>query len=91
MKLLSIIAALALFGCEYSEDDLVEGTTGFWECTSNAGRPTLSLDTKTLKIVRHNLTEATMTFTDIETGQVYTLHTVEDRDYHCKRKSSTTG
>jgi hypothetical protein len=78
-----IIAILMLSGCEYSEEDLAEGETGLRTCVSNMGRPTLSFDTETLKVARHNLTEGTLSFTDIRTGKVYNLHTVEDRDYDC--------
>lgn len=88
MRLSILIAAVVLFGCEYSEEDLAEGEAGLWACTSNMGRPTLSFDTKTLRIVRHNLTEGTLSFTDIGTGKVHNLHTIEDRDYDCKRQRS---
>ena len=87
MRLSILIAALMLFGCEYSEEDLAEEDRGFRTCTSNTGRPTLSFDTKTLRAVRHNLTEWTVSFTDIETGKVHNLHSIEDRDYDCKQRS----
>ena len=86
MKPAILIVTLILLGCEYSEEDLAEGEAGLRICTSNTGRPTLSFDTKTIKVVRHNLTEGTLSFTDIATGKVYNLHTIEDRDYDCKRR-----
>ncbi len=85
MKLAILITILMLFGCEYSEEDLAEGETGLRICTSNMGRPTLSFDTKTLRVVRHNFTEATLSFMDIQTGKIYNLHTTEDRDYDCSQ------
>lgn len=86
MKSSILIVALMLFGCEYSEEDLAEGEIGLRTCTSNMDRPTLTFDTKTLTVVRHNFTEGTLTFTDIKTGKVHNLHTIEDRDYDCKRQ-----
>ena len=90
MKLLASFLAtvpiLMLFGCEYSEEDLAEGETGLRICISNMGRPTLSFDTKTLRIIYHNLTEATVSFTDIRTGKIHNLHSIEDRDYDCRRR-----
>ena len=53
----AILVPLILFGCEYSEENIAEEHRGIRTCTSNAGRPDLSFDTKTLKVVRHNYTE----------------------------------
>ncbi len=86
MKFIVLVVPLILFGCEYSEENIPEEYRGIRTCTSNAGRPDLSFDTKTFKVIRHNFTEATLTFTDIRTGKVYNLHTVEDRDYDCSLK-----
>ncbi len=86
MKSAILIAALILLGCEYSEENVAKGERGLRTCTSNMGRPTLSFNTKTLKVIRHNFTEATLSFTDLATGKVYNLHTTEDRDYDCSYK-----
>lgn len=85
MRMITLLTALVLAGCEYSEDNLQTGK-GVYACVSNSGRPTLTFDSKTLNLSRIGLREFVVTFTDLKSGHIYRLHSTEDRDYSCGRK-----
>ena len=83
-----VIAAFVLSACGYDEKNITGGP-GKFKCTSNAGRPDLTFDSSTFKASHDPLSGiGTVKFIDIATGHHYSLHTVEDRDYHCKRMTT---
>lgn len=79
-----LLLAVGLATCDYSGDDLTDGP-GVYICESNIGRPTLSFHSDTLKIQRTGIASGIVTFVDLESGRVWRLHAVEDRDYTCSK------
>jgi len=77
-----MLSLLLLVGCsaEFKDD---EGTIK--RCVSNEGRPTLIFVVGEARVNVSNFGSiATLSFQDACSLMHYTLHSVEDRDYHCE-------
>ena len=86
MKCFLLLTLLILTACEYSEDQLADGS-GLYVCSSNAGRPDLVLHSETLHISRRMDGNHELTFIEFNTGVKYRLYAIQDSDYSCEKKA----
>ncbi len=82
-SLCMLLAPLLLVACGELKSDMPDG---IYQCTSNAGKPTLEFDSRELKIQRVGFDTIFFQFTDLISGQKHQIHSVEDRDYDCGTK-----